>query len=72
MSHEAEARAEAYRLNQATIARKRELVLQRLQAPAAAFTALVERYRPIREYQMEQSQNGREDPQPIDNGVTVN
>ena len=72
MSHDAEERAEAYRLNQATIARKRELALLRLRAPAAPYEALVERYRPIREYQQEQSQNGREDPQPTDNGVTVN
>jgi hypothetical protein len=69
---EDEAQAEAYLLEQAEIARKRELILRRLDAPAAPYVALVERYRPIREYQMEQSGNGTEDPQPKDNGVTVN
>lgn len=67
-----EARAEAYRVEQETIARKRDLILRLLAAPAAPFAALVARYQPIRDYQLEHASYGREQEQPKDNGVTVN
>ena len=73
MSTDAEQRAAAYRMEQDEIARKREVILRRLDAPAAPYAALVARYQPIRDYQLELATNGRTaEDQPKDNGVTVN